>query len=179
MESVKELQKKTFKALKDDFKYKNPMQAPKITKVVLNVGVGKTKADKKKMEIISDSLARITGQKAAERPAKKSIATFKVREGQLSGYQVTLRGDIMYSFLDKLIHIAFPRTKDFRGLNTNIDEMGNYTIGIKESSIFPEINDVDIKDVFGMSITFVTTSNNKEETKAFLKHLGFPLKGDK
>jgi large subunit ribosomal protein L5 len=168
MQSILELQKRTFNALRDKFSYKNEMQSPKIEKVVVSVGVGSIKTDKRKIELIGEKLALITGQKAAPRAAKKSIAQFKVREGQISGYQVTLRGKRMFSFLDKLINVALPRTRDFRGLNTNIDEMGNYSIGIKENTIFPETADEDLKDVFGMSITVVTSAKTKEEAKSFL-----------
>lgn len=178
MESIKEKQNKTFEALKDSFGYKNKMQPPKLKKVIVSVGVGKIKSDKKKVELISQNLSKITGQKVSVRPAKKSIASFKVREGQIAGYQVTLRGKRMFDFVDRFINISLPRTRDFRGLNTTIDEMGNYAVGIKENSIFPETADQDLKDVFGMSIIFVTSSKTKEETRAFLEHLGFPLKKD-
>ena len=162
--------------MKGQFGYKNPMQAPRLVKVVISTGVGSLK-DKKKLELIADRLGKITGQKAAPRSAKKSIATFKSREGDLVGYQVTLRGSRMYGFLDKLLNVALPRTKDFRGLNaTAIDDMGNYTIGIKEHTVFPETSDEELKDVFGLAITVVTTSNDKKITRAFLEYLGFPLK---
>jgi large subunit ribosomal protein L5 len=119
----------------------------------------------------------ITGQKASPRPAKQSIASFKLREGEIIGYQVTLRGKRMQHFLDKLIHIALPQTRDFRGLKTSsIDEMGNYTLGIRENTIFPETADEELKDVFGMSITIVTTAKTKTESEALLRHIGFPLK---
>lgn len=176
MQTVKEKQNTAFKTLKDTFGYKNVMQAPRLVKVVVSSGVGKQKADTKKMELIAKRLTDITGQKVSERPAKKSIATFKVREGQLSGYQVTIRGPRMFGFLDKLINVSLPRTRDFRGLSSKVDAMGNYTIGIKENTIFPETADQDIKDVFGLAITIVTTSKNPKETEAFLRHLGFPLK---
>jgi large subunit ribosomal protein L5 len=177
MKSVKELQKNTFEALKGNFGYKNKMQAPKLTKVIVSTGVGKTKGDKKKMELIANRLAKITGQKAAERLAKKSIASFKVREGQLSGFQVTLRGAKMYDFMDRLLNIALPRTRDFRGIKRDaVDAVGNYSLGIKEHTIFPETSDEDIKDVFGLSITFVTTAKTPKECEAFLEHLGFPFK---
>lgn len=166
----------TFEALKEEFAYKNKMAAPKVEKVVISTGTGKIK-DKGKIEVIQDRLARITGQKTSPRPAKKSIASFKLREGDVVGYQVTLRGEQMYNFLDKLIHIALPRTRDFRGLKVSaIDEMGNLTIGIKEHTIFPEAADEDLKDVFGLAITVVTTAKNKEEAKAFLTHLGIPFR---
>lgn len=177
MEKITEKQNKTFEALKDNFGYTNPMQSPKIEKVVINVGVGSIKTDKRKVELIPGKLAKITGQKAIVRPAKKSIATFKVREGQISGYQVTLRGEHMTEFLDKLINIALPRTRDFRGIKRDgADEMGNYTLGIKENSIFPETADEDIRDVFGMSITVVTSAKNEKEVIAYLEQLGFPFK---
>ena len=156
--------------------YKNPMQRPKITKVVVSVGVGSFK-DKNKFKIVEDRLAKITGQKAAPRGAKVSVASFKSREGDVVGYQVTLRGHRMHDFLEKLIHIALPRTKDFRGINpTAADEMGNYTLGIKENTIFPESTDEELKDVFGLAITIVTTAKSKEEVLKLLTHLGFPFK---
>jgi large subunit ribosomal protein L5 len=156
--------------------YKNPMQNPRIMKVVVSAGVGSYK-DKNKFKVVEDRLARITGQKAAPRGAKVSIATFKSRTGDVVGYQVTLRGQRMYDFLDRLINIALPRTKDFRGIPpTSADEMGNYTLGIKEHSIFPEASDEELKDVFGLAITVVTTAKSKEEVIAFLTHLGFPFK---
>lgn len=177
MESVKTKQKNTFKTLKDTFGYVNVMQAPKLVKVVVSTGVGKTKGDKKKMELIANRLAKITGQKAAERMAKKSIASFKVREGQLSGFQVTLRGPKMIDFVDRLINTALPRTRDFRGIKREaVDAVGNYSLGIKEHTIFPETSDEDIKDVFGLSITFVTTAKSVAECTAFLEYLGFPFK---
>ena len=176
MQGTKEKQNKAFDSMKGQFGYKNPMQAPRLVKVVISTGVGSLK-DKKKLELIADRLGKITGQKAAPRSAKKSIATFKSREGDLVGYQVTLRGSRMYGFLDKLLNVALPRTKDFRGLNaTAIDDMGNYTIGIKEHTVFPETSDEELKDVFGLAITVVTTSNDKKITRAFLEYLGFPLK---
>lgn len=176
MQTVKEKQNTAYSALKDEFGYTNVMQAPRIQKVILSTGVGKTRADKRKMDIVEEQLTRIAGQKVFERPSKKSIASFKVREGQLAGYQATLRGPRMYAFLDKLINVALPRTRDFRGINSNMDAMGNYTLGIKENTIFPETADQDIKDVFGFAVTVVTTSQNPAETKAFLAHLGFPFK---
>ena len=143
-------------------------------KIVVSTGVGK--ADKARKAMIEGRLARITGQKAAPRAAKQSIAQFKMREGDIVGYQVTLRGLRMNHFLEKLIHIALPRTRDFRGLPSSIDAMGNYTIGIKDHTIFPETSEEDLKDVFGIAITFVTTAKTKEEAEAFLRHLGLPMK---
>lgn len=164
-----------FDSLKDAFSYTNPMQAPRVEKVVVSVGTGKIE-DKAKVALIQDRLARITGQKPAPRPAKQSIASFKLREGDVVGYQVTLRGGRMQSFLDKLIHIALPQTRDFRGLKaTAIDEMGNITIGIREHTIFPETADEELKDVFSFAITIVTTAKTKEEAEAFLRSIGLPL----
>lgn len=165
----------SFEALKGSFGYTNRMQAPKLVKVVVSTGTGKIK-DKKKTELIQDRLARITGQKTAARGAKKSIATFKVRQGDIIGYQVTLRGARMFDLLDKIVHIALPRSRDFRGISPKvIDAMGNMTIGIKEHTIFPEASDENLGDVFGLSITIVTTAKNKKEAEAFYRHLGVPL----
>lgn len=175
MSITKQRQQLAYEELKGAFHYTSPMQGPRILKVIVSSGVGK-KRDKKQLEVIEDRLARITGQKASARPSRISIASFKVREGDTVGLQVTLRGARMYDFLDKLIHIALPRTRDFRGLkSTAIDEMGNITIGIKEHTIFPETSDEDLKDVFGFAVTIVTTAKNKAEAEAFFRHLGFPL----
>jgi large subunit ribosomal protein L5 len=170
--------KSAFEAMKNDFGYTNVMQAPRLEKVVISVGTGRVD-DKQREALIRDRLARITGQKPSPRPAKQSIASFKLREGEIIGYQVTLRGTRMIHFVDKLIHVAIPQTRDFRGLKvTAIDEMGNITIGIKETSIFPECGDEEIKDVFSLAVTIVTTAKNKKEAEAFLRHLGLPLKKD-
>ncbi|MCR4279776.1 MAG: 50S ribosomal protein L5 [Candidatus Zambryskibacteria bacterium] len=156
--------------------YKNAMQMPRLLKVVISTGVGSFK-DKAKFKVVEDRLAKITGQKASPRGAKVSIASYKSRTGDVVGYQVTLRGQRMHDFLDRLINIALPRTKDFRGISpTAADEMGNYTLGIKEHSIFPETTDEELKDVFGFAITIVTTAKSKEEVIKFLTHLGFPFK---
>ncbi|HEY4528422.1 MAG TPA: 50S ribosomal protein L5 [Candidatus Paceibacterota bacterium] len=156
--------------------YKNPMERPRLLKVVVSTGVGSFK-DKNKLKIVEDRLARITGQKALTRGAKISIASFKSREGDTVGYQVTLRGERMHDFLEKLIHISLPRTKDFRGISpTSADEMGNFTLGIKEHTIFPETADEELKDVFGLAITIVTTAKSKEEVVKLLTHLGFPFR---
>jgi large subunit ribosomal protein L5 len=176
MELLQKKVEKTFAALKENFGWSNHMQAPKIEKVVVSVGVGKMTKDKGKVELVANRLERITGQKAAPRGAKKSIATYKTRTGDLVGYQVTLRGGRMYDFLNRLIHVALPRTKDFKGISSAaIDDMGNYTLGIREHTVFPETADEDIKDVFGMAITVVTTAKDKATAKAFLEHLGFPF----
>ncbi|MFZ1075548.1 MAG: 50S ribosomal protein L5 [Minisyncoccia bacterium] len=175
MSITKQRQQSAYLALAETFGYTSPMQGPRISKVVVSTGVGK-KRDKKQIELIQDRLATITGQKPAPRAARLSIASFKVRQGDTVGLQVTLRGARMYDFLDKLIHIALPRTRDFRGLSPKaIDDMGNFTIGIKENTIFPETSDEDLKDVFGLAITIVTTAKGKAEAEAFFRHLGMPL----
>lgn len=176
--TVKEKEIGSFEKMKSNFHYKNTIAAPKITKVVVNVGTGTMlKKDKNKNEAIGDRLAKITGQKTALRGAKQSIASFKIRQGDPVGIMVTLRGKRMYSFLEKLINVALPRTKDFRGISrTTVDNIGNLTIGIKEHTIFPETADEDIRDVFGMSVTLVSTAKTKKEGTAFFEILGIPFK---
>ncbi len=176
MKFTKEKIKESYDALKSEFGYKNRMQAPKVEKVVVSAGVGSFK-DKKKIELALDRLAKITGQKPVQKGAKQSVASFKVREGDIVGLQVTLRGERMYDFLNRLVNIALPRTKDFRGISREaVDAMGNYTLGIREHTIFPETGDEELKDVFGLSVTIVTSTRNKKETLAFLTYLGFPFK---
>jgi len=176
MESVKVIQKKVYETMKGAFGYTNAMQAPRLTKVVVSAGVGSVK-DKKKMELIVNRLEKITGQKPAVRGAKKSIAAFKVRQNDPVGYQITLRGARMFGFMDKLLNVAIPRTRDFRGLSAKaIDSIGNYTLGIKDHTIFPETGDEEIKDIFGLAVTVVTTAPTAKEAKAFLDMLGFPFK---
>lgn len=173
---TEKLNASAFDTLKGEFGYTNRMASPKLVKITVSSGTGKAK-DKNRNALVEARLARITGQKPSARPSRKSIASFKLREGEIVGYQVTLRGKRMYEFLDKLIHIALPRTRDFRGLNaTAIDEMGNITLGLRESSIFPETSEEDLKDVFGLSVTLTTTAKNKKEAEAFFRHLGLPLK---
>jgi large subunit ribosomal protein L5 len=174
---LQDQQKTAFDSLKGNHEWVNVMQTPKIEKVVVSIGVGKLRQDKAKIALIADRLAKITGQKAATRGAKKSIATFKTRIGDLIGYQVTLRGKRAEDFLNRLIHVALPRTKDFKGVSTGaIDEMGNYTLGIKEHTVFPETADEELKDVFGMAITIVTSAKSKKEAHDYLAHLGLPFK---
>jgi large subunit ribosomal protein L5 len=178
METTLSKVKTAYTALKDTFGYTNVMQAPKIEKVVISIGTGRVQ-DKHREALIQDRLALITGQKAAPRPAKKSIASFKLREGEIIGYQITLRGKRMQHFMDKLINLALPQTRDFRGLKASaIDDMGNITLGIKEHTIFPECADEEIKDVFSFAITIVTTAKTKAEAEAFLRHIGLPLHKD-
>ncbi|MBP6860706.1 MAG: 50S ribosomal protein L5 [Candidatus Pacebacteria bacterium] len=176
MMQTKERVKGAFRVLGEELGVKNVMAAPRVEKVVVSSGVGK-KRDKKVLELIENRITRITGQKPSARPARLSIASFKVREGDVVGYQVTLRGARMYDFLDRLIHVALPRTRDFRGLTDSaIDEMGNMTIGIKEHTIFPETSDEEVKDVFGLAVTIVTSAKDKKSATAFLKHLGLPIR---
>lgn len=174
---IQEQQNTAFETLKGDFGWKNVMQAPKIQKVVVSVGTGKMAKDKGKVELVADRLAKITGQKPASRGAKQAISTYKTRVGDKVGYQITLRGKRAEDFLNRVVHVALPRTKDFKGISAGaIDEMGNYTLGIKEHSVFPETADEDIKDVFGMAVTVVTSAKNKKEAESYLRHLGFPFK---
>jgi large subunit ribosomal protein L5 len=178
MQQVKEKSTKAFDSLKGSLKLENVMETPRLVKVVVSAGVGSVK-DKKRLELIVDRLTRITGQKPSPRPAKKAIATFKTRIGDIVGYQVTLRGARMIGFLDKFLNVALPRTKDFRGISAStIDNIGNLTIGIKENSIFPETADEDLKDVFGIAVTVVTTAKTKERAREYLAYLGFPFKKD-
>ncbi len=179
--TVKEKEKKAYEILKTQFGYKNTMSAPRLVKVVVSSGSGSgIKKDKNRNEFLVDRISKITGQKPATKGAKKSIASFKVRQGDPVGVMVTLRGARMYSFIDKLVNIALPRTKDFRGLERKVvDNMGNLTLGIKEHTIFPETGDEELKDVFGLAITVVTTAKKKEEAMKFFEILGFPFKEEK
>jgi large subunit ribosomal protein L5 len=171
------VQQKTFEALKGSHGYKNVMQAPHVVKIVVSCGVGKVNKDKKRIELIVDRLSRLTGQAPAPRAARKAIANFKSRTGDVVGYQVTLRGAKAESFLQKLIHIVFPRVKDFRGISPkSIDEMGNITIGLKEHTVFPETSDEDAKDIFGLAVTIATTAKNAKEAESYFRHLGLPLR---
>lgn len=176
--TIKEKEGEAFGKMKEVFGYKNIMAAPKIKKVVVNTGTGTPmKKDKNKNDAIADRLAKITGQKGSLRGAKQSISSFKVRQGDPIGIMVTMRGSKMYAFLEKLINIALPRTKDFRGINrTAVDNVGNLTIGIKEHTIFPETADEDIRDVFGLSVTIVSSAKTKKEGTAFFELLGVPFK---
>jgi large subunit ribosomal protein L5 len=156
--------------------YSNKHQVPKITKIILNVGMGEDATDAKKVKSCQDDLTSIVGQKAVVTKFKKSIANFKTRKGFAAGVKVTLRSTKMYEFIDRLVNIALPRIKDFRGLNSNgIDKFGNYSFGIKEHIIFPEVNFDKVDKIRGMDITLVTTSNSKEATLELLKEFNFPL----
>ena len=159
-----------------EFEYKSLMQVPALNKIVVNIGVGDATQEKKRLEEAVEELALITGQKPIITKAKKSIATFKLREGEPIGCKVTLRGIRMYEFFDKLVSIALPRVRDFRGVSKNsFDGRGNYTLGIKEQLIFPEINYDKVQKVRGMDIIIVTTANSDEEAYSLLKALGMPF----
>lgn len=158
--------------------YKNKLAAPRITKIVIASATGSgMKKDREKNDTVMDRLTKITGQRPTVRAAKQSVASFKIRQGDKIGVAVTLRGARMQHFLDKLINIALPRTKDFRGIDPKaVDAIGNITIGIKEHTIFPETSDEDLRNVFGLAVTIVTTAKGKDEALAFFKHLGIPFK---
>jgi large subunit ribosomal protein L5 len=164
-------------ALMKKFNYTSVMQAPKLDKIVVNMGVGDAMQNSKALDAAVEELTQIVGQKPIITKAKKSIANFKLREGVAIGCKVTLRGERMYEFYDKLVSISLPRVRDFRGLSKNsFDGRGNYTIGIKEQLIFPEINYDDVVKVRGMDIVFVTTARTNDEARSLLKAFGMPFK---
>ncbi|WP_162685285.1 50S ribosomal protein L5 [Spiroplasma sp. BIUS-1] len=172
----KQYKEKIVPELFKEKQYKSIMQVPKITKVVINMGIGDAVHDTKKLDDAVLELQQITGQKPLVTKAKKSLAVFKLREGMPIGAKVTLRGKRMYEFLDKLISVALPRVRDFRGVpKTSFDKQGNYTMGIKEQIIFPEIDYDKVKKVRGMDITIVTTATNKDESFALLQKMGMPF----
>lgn len=169
-------QKEVAKALIKKFGYTSPMQTPKLEKVVLNIGVGEAKENSKAIEFAVKDLETIAGQKPVITKAKKSVAAFKIREGMSIGCKVTLRGDKMYEFVDKLFNVALPRVRDFKGVSSNsFDGRGNYTLGIKEQLIFPEIVYDDVDKIRGMDIIFVTTAKTDEEARELLELLGMPF----
>ena len=164
-------------ALMKEFSYTTPMQIPAIKKIVVSMGVGEALTNKKLLDAAVNDLTQITGQKAVKTKAKKSIANFKLREGNEVGAMVTLRGDIMYEFLDRLINVAFPRIKDFRGIKaTGFDGHGNFSVGITEQLIFPEIDFDKVVKIAGMNITFVTSANTDAESKALLTKFNMPFR---
>lgn len=163
-------------ALMQKFGYKSVMQIPKLDKIVINVGAGEAKDNAKVIDTIMGDLAKITGQKPVSCKAKKSVANFKLREGMPIGVKVTLRGEKMWEFMDRLFNVALPRVRDFRGINPNsFDGRGNYSLGIKEQLIFPEIEYDKVDKVRGMDVCFVTTANTDEEGREFLKLMGAPF----
>ena len=166
-------------ALMKEFNYKSIMQVPRLTKIVLNQGVGQAIADKKVLEFSLNELTSITGQKAVSTLSSKDISNFKLRKGMPIGTTVTLRREHMYEFLEKLIRVALPRIRDFKGINSKLDGRGNYTLGIEEQIIFPEIILDEVNKIMGMNITFVTSANTDEEAYALLKEFGLPFKNIK
>lgn len=166
--------------LKDKFQYKSVMQVPRLTKIVVNKGIGAAVADKKLVDVGVEELTQITGQKAVSTVAKKAVSNFKLREGMPIGAKVTLRGDRMYEFLDRLTAVALPRVRDFKGINDKgFDGRGNYTFGVKEQIIFPEITIDKVSRISGMDITFVTTATSDNESYELLKALGMPFANSK
>ena len=164
-------------SLTERFEYKSVMQVPRVTKICLNQGLGKAIADKKIVEYATDEMTRIAGQKAVQTISTKDVSNFKVRKGMPIGARVTLRRGKMYEFLDRLIAISLPRTRDFQGVNAKgFDGRGNFTFGVKEQVIFPEINLDEVKNFNGMDITIVTTAKTDEEAQALLEGFGFPFK---
>ena len=174
---LKEMYKeKVYPALKEQFNYDNVMMIPKLEKVTLNMGLGEAKENAKLLEGAVNEIALITGQRPVVTKARKSIANFKVRQGMPVGAKVTLRGDSMYEFIDKLFNIALPRVRDFKGVSKNsVDGRGNYSMGIKEQLIFPEINYDKVDTIKGMNIVFTTTAKTDEEAQALLAGLGMPF----
>ncbi|MDO8626234.1 MAG: 50S ribosomal protein L5 [Candidatus Magasanikbacteria bacterium] len=177
MESLYQIYLKTVvPKLKTELGYKNVMQVPRVTKVVLNAGIGRFIKDAGFIETVETTLSRITGQKPVRTKSKKSISNFKIREGQEIGVMVTLRGKRMYQFLEKLVRVTFPRVRDFRGIpSTAFDRQGNYTIGFKEHIAFPEVKTEEIDKIHGLQVIIGTTAKNQEQGRALLKALGFPF----
>lgn len=163
-------------ALTKEFSYTTPMQVPRLKKIVINQGLGEATQDKKIIETSINELTAITGQKAVQTLSKKDISNFKVRKKMPIGVRVTLRRDKMYEFLERLVRVALPRIRDFKGINGKLDGRGNYTLGVTEQIIFPEINIDNISKLMGMNITFVTSANTDEEGYALLKAFGLPFK---
>jgi large subunit ribosomal protein L5 len=163
-------------ALKEKFTYRSVMQVPKIEKICINKGMGVAVTDKKLIDVAVEEITSITGQKAVATKSKKAISNFKLRENMPIGVRVTLRGDRMYEFLDRLVNVALPRVRDFRGISSKgFDGRGNYTLGVKEQIIFPEISIDKVNKISGMDITFVTTAKTDEESYALLKEFGMPF----
>jgi len=175
----KEYRDRIVPALKNEFTYKSVMQVPVLEKIVVNQGLGSATADKKIIDVAIDELTTITGQKAVATYSKKDISNFKLRKKMPIGVMVTLRHDKMYEFLERLVRVALPRIRDFRGIESKLDGRGNYTLGIQEQIIFPEINIDNITKILGMNITFVTSAKTDEEGYALLREFGLPFKNAK
>lgn len=175
VDKIQDKQKEIFSELAGEFDYDNPMEVPRLEKIVVTSGIGSV-TDSDKIELIRDRLSKITGQKPVPTRAKQSISSFNTRQGDVLGYKVVLRGQYMRAFLDKLIHLTLPRTKDFRGVDRDsVDEMGNLTIGIAEHTAFPETSDEELENVFGLGVTLVSSADNPEEARAYFTHLGIPF----
>lgn len=175
----KDYKERIVPALVKEFNYTSVMQVPKLKKIVINQGLGEATQDKKIIETALNELTAITGQKAVATLSKKDISNFKVRKKMPIGVMVTLRKDKMYEFMERLVRVALPRIRDFKGIDSKLDGRGNYTLGITEQIIFPEINIDTISKLMGMNITFVTSANTDEEGYALLKHFGLPFKNAK
>lgn len=175
----KQYKEQIIPALTKEFDYKSVMQVPKLEKIVVNQGMGQAVADKKLLETAIEELTLITGQRAVQTRSKKDISNFKLRKGMPIGARVTLRGDKMYEFMERLVAVALPRVRDFHGINEKFDGRGNYTLGITEQIIFPEIDIDKISKIFGMEITFVTTAETDKEAYALLCEFGLPFKNAK
>lgn len=172
-----EYQKNIKKRLMDRFQFKSAMQVPHLEKIVLNVGMGEAHSNTNMLNAALDELTAITGQRAVKTVAKKSVANFKIREGYEVGARVTLRGDRMYEFLDRLVNVALPRVRDFKGISPkSFDNFGNYNFSVKEQIIFPEINFDKVSNIYGINITIVVSSNSKEATKALLEEFKMPFR---
>lgn len=180
MERLQEqFNKKISPSLQEKFGYKNVHVVPRVVKIVLNVGIGKFIKDSKYVDSIRNDLAQISGQRPTDNKARKSVAGFKIREGQVIGMSVTLRGQRMYAFLDKLINIALPRVKDFRGVKANgFDGRGNYHLGLREHIVFPEISTEAIEHIFGLEVSIVTNAGKDEPARQLLKLMNFPFKAE-
>lgn len=181
MNRLRELYKtKIQNDLKNELKLSNVMEVPKLKKIVINSGIGEIRESREAHENFAEELAQITGQKASPRKARKSESGFKIRQGALVGYTVTLRGESMWAFLDKLVNIALPRVRDFKGLNLkSFDERGNYSLGIREHTIFPEINPNKVKSARGLQVTLSIDAQKEEHSKALLEKLGVPFRKGK
>ena len=175
----KEYQERIVPALQKEFNYTTVMQVPRLVKIVINQGIGAATQDKKLIETSINELTAITGQKAVATLSRKDISNFKLRKKMPVGVMVTLRRDRMYEFLERLVRVALPRIRDFKGINAKLDGRGNYTLGITEQIIFPEINIDSVSKMMGMNITFVTSANTDEEGFALLKQFGLPFKNEK
>lgn len=180
MRLKEQYKKKIIPELKKKFEYKNDLEAPRLTKVVINVGVGRHSKEKAYIKAVENALSRISGQRPVKNKARKSISSFKIREGNIVGVSVTLRGNQMYDFVEKLVHISFPRVRDFRGINEkSVDRTGNLSIGFQEHLAFPEIQADEVENVFGLEVCLTTSTIKRDEGLELFKLMGFPFKHEK